>query len=148
MVLTRPALPADVTAVTDLVSRAFTHYTERIGTEPGPMHFDYHHLINVEQVWVAEVEGLIVGTIVLIPEPDHLEIEVLAVSPEAQGAGIGAALLDFAASRARDLGLQRLQLHTNEHMTENIRYYPRQGFTETHRAMEDGYRRVFYTKAL
>ncbi len=33
-------------------------------------------------------------------------------------------------------------------MTENLRYYPRQGYIETHRATENGYRRVFFTKAI
>jgi hypothetical protein len=31
-------------------------------------------------------------------------------------------------------------------MTENLTYYPRHGYTETHRAEQDGFRRVFFSK--
>jgi hypothetical protein len=31
-------------------------------------------------------------------------------------------------------------------MTENLAYCPRHGYTETHRAEQDGFRRVFFTK--
>jgi len=33
-------------------------------------------------------------------------------------------------------------------MTANLAYYPRHGYTETHRAQEDGFRRVFFAKKL
>jgi hypothetical protein len=33
-------------------------------------------------------------------------------------------------------------------MTENLAYYPRHGYAETHRAEQDGFRRVFFTKHL
>lgn len=34
----------------------------------------------------------------------------------------------------------------NEAMTENIDYYPRRGFVETHRATDAGYYRVYVTR--
>ncbi len=33
-------------------------------------------------------------------------------------------------------------------MTENLAYYPRRGYRETHRTMGDGFSRVFFTKNL
>ena len=33
-------------------------------------------------------------------------------------------------------------------MTENLTYYARHGYRETHRATQDGYRRVFFTKSV
>ncbi len=33
-------------------------------------------------------------------------------------------------------------------MTENLAYYPRHGYAETHRAEQDGFRRVFFRKRL
>lgn len=44
-------------------------------------------------------------------------------------------------------GLNEVRLYTNAAMTENLTYYPRHGYRETHRATQDGYRRVFFTKA-
>ena len=43
---------------------------------------------------------------------------------------------------------QEIRLYTNEAMTANLAYYPRHGYTETHRAHEDGFRRVFFAKQL
>jgi hypothetical protein len=31
-------------------------------------------------------------------------------------------------------------------MTENLACYPRRGYTQTHRAVEDGFNRVFFRK--
>ena len=39
-----------------------------------------------------------------------------------------------------------IRLYTNEVMTENLSYYPNQGFTETHRAMDAGYHRVYFSR--
>jgi hypothetical protein len=33
-------------------------------------------------------------------------------------------------------------------MTENLVYYPKHGYAETHRAEQDGFRRVFFRKRL
>jgi hypothetical protein len=33
-------------------------------------------------------------------------------------------------------------------MTENLSYYPRHGYAETHRAEQDGFRRVYFRKPL
>jgi hypothetical protein len=41
-----------------------------------------------------------------------------------------------------------VHLYTNIVMTENLALYTRLGFEETHRADEDGYRRVFMRKRL
>jgi ribosomal protein S18 acetylase RimI-like enzyme len=93
-------------------------------------------------------DDVVIGLLVLKLESDHLLLNNLAVSPNAQGTGIGAQLLDFADSYAREHGRAEVRLYTNEAMTENIAYYPRHGFVETYRATDHGYRRVFFTKHL
>jgi hypothetical protein len=50
------------------------------------------------------------------------------------------------AGNTRRLRLPEIRLYTNEAMTENLAYYPRRGYTETHRAAEDGFNRVFFRK--
>lgn len=72
----------------------------------------------------------------------------MAVLPAAQGRGIGARLLALAEEHARSLGLSEIRLYTNQAMTENLRYYPRHGYTETHRAEQNGFHRVFFRKHL
>lgn len=54
----------------------------------------------------------------------------------------------LAESEGRRLQLTEIRLYTNEAMTENLAYYPRHGYTETHRAEQDGFRRVYFRKRL
>ncbi len=77
-----------------------------------------------------------------------LELENVAVDPAEQGLGHGRALVAFAEGHARELGLTAVELYTNEAMVENLRLYPRLGFVETGRRVEDGYRRVYFRKTL
>ena len=148
----RPATPADVAAVQDLVRAAYEHYIPRIGRPPYPMVADYGALIGAGQVGVAlsgpagQSGAVVDGVLVLVPERDHVLVETVAVAPSAQGRGRGTALLAFAEDRARELGLPEVRLYTNEAMTENIAYYPRRGYTETQRSLDQGYRRVFFSK--
>lgn len=148
MVSIRSARPGDSDAVSALIHEAFAPYIERIGTEPAPMATDYPALIDTGAVWVAEDDGQLVGTIVLTPKPDHLLLDNLAVPAVARGLGIGVLLLDFAAEHGRALGVSEVRLYTNAAMTENLDFYPRRGFVETHRSSVDGFDRVFFTKQL
>ncbi len=88
------------------------------------------------------------GFVILVAEPGYLLLENVAVLPAAQGHGIGARLLAFAEEHARSLRLNEIRLYTNEMMTENLTYYPRHGYTETHRTQQDGFQRVFFRKCL
>jgi GNAT superfamily N-acetyltransferase len=82
------------------------------------------------------------------PRPGYLLLDNVAVLPAAQGQGIGARLLALAEDRARALHLPEIRLYTNAAMTENLAYYPRHGYTETHQAHQDGFHRVFFRKRL
>jgi GNAT superfamily N-acetyltransferase len=148
MAIIRPAVPGDATALAELARRAYAPYVDRMGREPAPMTADYPSLVSADRVWVAEQDGVLAGLLVLVRETDHVLLDNVAVCPRFQGAGIGAQLLDFTENFARENGLAEIRLYTNEAMTENLAYYPRHGFVETHRATDRGYRRVFFTKHL
>lgn len=144
----RSATTADVDGISRLVAAAFDKYVARIGRPPAPMTADYAKLVLTSRVWVIEDADDIVGVLVTRPEDGHLLIDIVAVAPTAQGAGHGRRLLEQAERDARDQGLLEIRLCTNEAMTENIEFYPRRGFHETGRGIEDGYRRVFFAKSL
>ncbi len=108
---------------------------------------DYAAAVADGTVWVATRDDPVVGLLVLLPRPDHLLLENVAVLPAEQGRGTGSQLLAFAEEEARRRGLPEIRLYTNEAMTENLSYYPRRGYTETHRARADGFSRVFFRKA-
>ncbi len=144
----RRATDADAEVLSSLVTAAYQHYVPRIGRQPGPMTVDYAQEVREGQVWVAVTHDVITGLIVLVREPDHLYVKNIAVLPAGQGLGIGSRLLALADERAREYGLTELRLGTNEAMTENIAYYRRRGYVETHRGPQDGYNRVFFSRKL
>lgn len=148
MVTIRLAGAADVAALHSIAAAAYERYVPRIGRAPAPMTADYTAAVRGRQAWVALDEGEIVGLAVLIPQPGHLLLENVAVRPAAQGRGVGARLMALAEDHARRLGLHEIRLYTNEAMTENLAYYPRHGYTETHRSEQDGFRRVYFRKRL
>jgi len=57
-----------------------------------------------------------------------LEVETLAVLPEARGAGIGGALLDEVRELAAELGIKHIQLPVRTANEGALRFYERQGF--------------------
>ena len=144
----RQAVGADEPGVRACVDAAYAPYVERMGKPPAPMLDDYTNLINSGIVYVATLDDRLVGIIVLWPKEDHLYVDNVAVLPEAQGTGVGAALLGFADAQAQRAGLNEIRLYTNEKMTENIEYYPKKGYHETHRASDASYERVYYSRFL
>jgi GNAT superfamily N-acetyltransferase len=145
-----PSQAHDRADIEALVREAFVPYVERLGREPAPLRADFDALARAgERTMLArDGDGALVGVLVTEIEDDALLIDILAVSPQAQGRGIGTLLLDVAERQAHREDLASLRLYTNEAMTENLAYYPRRGFVETRRAIEQGYRRVFYTRRL
>lgn len=143
----RRAGPQDRAAVEAIVAAAYTKYIERIGKPPGPMLDDYAALIAAGAVslW-TDPDGTIAAVVVLQPGPDHLLLDNVAVAPDRQSRGLGRRLITFAEAEARRLGHAELRLYTHATMTENIALYRRLGFTETGRADQAGYERVFMTK--
>jgi GNAT superfamily N-acetyltransferase len=109
---------------------------------------DYARDIAAGRVWVRTCNHGVAGVVVVRVAAEHLLVENVAVDPQWQGRGLGAALLDFAESYALSQGMTTICLYTNELMTENLAYYPRRGFVETGRRTEDGFRRVFFAKVL
>jgi GNAT superfamily N-acetyltransferase len=148
MITIRQAAGPDADTVQLITAEAYRHYVPRIGREPSPMLTDYAGAVRAGQAWVAEDDGQAVGIVVVELHPDHLLVENIAVRPAAQGGGVGRLLLARAEELAAELGYHEVRLYTHETMTENIAYYPRRGYTETHRGGQDGYRRVFFRKQL
>ena len=142
----RPAEGRDVAAVAGCVRASYAKYVERIGKEPAPMHRDHAAAIGAGETYVL-VEGEdLVGTIEVRAEGDHLFVGNVAVRPDRQGEGFGRRLMAFAEDMAAGENLAEVRLYTNEKMWENLAFYGRLGFEETHRKLDGGYRRVFLRK--
>jgi ribosomal protein S18 acetylase RimI-like enzyme len=145
--LVRRADGADVPLLGAIVERAYAPYVQRIGRRPAPMDDDYETKTRTGEVFVAD-DGAVAGLIVLVEHADHLLVENVAVDPARQGTGVGRMLLAYAESHAVERGLRELRLYTNEAMTENLALYPRLGYREVDRRVEEGFRRVYYSKRL
>ncbi|HEV7263837.1 MAG TPA: GNAT family N-acetyltransferase [Falsiroseomonas sp.] len=138
----RPATAEDLPVVRRIVEAAYAPHAAVIGRRPAPMDEDHAAQIAAGQVWIAPPNGVIV----LADTAEGLFVNNLAVHPDAQGHGIGRALLAFAEAEARRRGRARLHLYTHARMTANIALYRRLGWRETHRALQDGFDRVFMEK--
>lgn len=144
----RPATTHDLAAVEAIVASAYGGYVDRIGAKPGPMLDDYAALIADGVVHVVERNGSVDGLLVLIAETDAMLLDNVAVRPEAKGLGLGRVLIEFAERSAIAAGYRTIRLYTHELMTENQALYGRIGYVETHRALDEGLRRVFFSKNL
>lgn len=92
----------------------------------------------------AEVDGRLLGCAFLRPEPDFLYVGKLAVSPEAQGSGIGSRFLTEAEAIARELGKPALRLETRIELTGNHRRFGAWGFVRTAEKSHAGYDRITF----
>ncbi len=88
-------------------------------------------------IWVALVEGKMVGTVSVLPEPDWLYIRSMAVLPETQGLGIGRKLLSVVEHYAVETGFSRLYLYTTYFLKGAIRLYESSGFTHDRDTLAD-----------
>jgi GNAT superfamily N-acetyltransferase len=111
MAMIRLARPEDRATVEAIVREAYSIYIPRIGKPPGPMLDDYQMLITEGAVSVLEEDdGTIAAILVLLPKPDHLLLDNIAVRPDRQGQGFGRRLIAFAEAEARRLGHAELRL--------------------------------------
>jgi N-acetylglutamate synthase-like GNAT family acetyltransferase len=95
------------------------------GDDPG-LQFD-EHLVKVgpEHIWLAEIEGEVVGMVGLIIETaeDSPEIEPVIVVPQARGTGAGRQLVEHVLEIARGLGLRDVTVRAVGRNAEAIRFY-------------------------
>jgi ribosomal protein S18 acetylase RimI-like enzyme len=144
----RAATAADVSVIGQIVEQAYLHYIPRIGKPPGPMLDDYAARVAEGVVWVIAEESIIAGIIILLPRPEYLLLDNIAVAPARQGAGLGRRLLAFAEAEAVRRGYREIRLYTHQTMTENQRLYAAIGYEVIGHGTEDGYERVFMRKQL
>jgi hypothetical protein len=57
-------------------------------------------------------------------------------------------LIGFCEEAAWRQGFGKVQLYTNEKMTENLSIYPKLGYVEIDRRTENGFNRVYFEKAV
>ena len=73
--------------------------------------------------WVAEIDDEIVGTVSLSTEPEGLYVRSMAVSPGAQGRGIGHKLMDAVNEFADESDHERIFLYTTYFVSGAKQFY-------------------------
>ena len=144
----RQANPADLVQIKACAVAAYTRYIERIGKKPAPMIADFGAAIEAEALYVIETATQICGFVVFYACNNHLHLENVAVDPRFQGLGLGMKLIEFVEQQARGGGYGSVELYTNVKMTENLGLYPRLGYVEFDRRIEDGFDRIYFRKTL
>jgi len=103
---------------------------ESIGADRDAGDFFDEHLEHVgpERIWVAELEGAVVGFVGLIVDGQVGELEPLVVSSAVRGRGIGRALAEHVVATARALGLRRLDVKPAARNASAIAFFHDAGF--------------------
>jgi len=144
----RRAEPGDAGTITRCAQLAFGIYVPRMGMKPAPMLADHARCIEEDLVFVGELDGDLVGFLVLRPLGDAVLLDTVALVPSCQGKGFGRRFMEFAERTAMENGAREMRLYTNVLMTENHVFYGKAGYTEYDRKCEDGFSRVYYRKLL
>lgn len=83
-----------------------------------------------EQCWIAEIDGLLAGSVFLTDEGDGTaRLRLLYVEPFARRRGVGETLVETCIGFARETGYARLTLWTHTVLESARRIYARHGFT-------------------
>jgi GNAT superfamily N-acetyltransferase len=96
------------------------------GEDPGRAFDEHLAKVGAERIWVAEVQGRVVGLAGLIPEP--AELEPVVVSEQHRGQGVGRLLADAVVSAARQGGARQLQVRPVARNVEAVRFFHELGF--------------------
>ena len=127
----RQATTDDAGGLEDCMQTAYKCYLPRLaGKRLPPLDIDYKDEINNYPTWVVDHEGQIVGGLTMMFEDKIASIANIAVHADFQGRGLGAALMDFAETQAREKQYREMRLATHVLLTENLSLYQHLGWQE------------------
>jgi len=122
----------DSSAIADVLFAAFSlnraEYTPEAYVVVTPVAAEIEKRFCEGPIWVAELDGEIVGTVSLTTEPEGLYIRSMAVRPDVQGKGIGHRLLDAVDDFFSRSKIDRIFLYTTYFVPGAKEMYEKHGF--------------------
>jgi len=128
----KPCRPEQAEIVHELTQAAFKAY---LGFLEPPSGVTRETLASVRQdleehggaiAWLADEPA---GCLRFDAHPDHLHVRRVAVPPDHQRKGVGTALMAWAHSYARSLGVSEVRLGVREQLPGNRTFYESFGYT-------------------
>jgi ribosomal protein S18 acetylase RimI-like enzyme len=132
----RPATPDEFAAVGDLCVAAYEPFLSHAGDYVNTLRDAASRAASAELL--VAVDEQLLGTITFVPDggplgeiakPDETEFRMLAVSPAAQGRGIGTALLQHIVDATAENGRAGIVCSSQPGMRAAHRIYEKVGFT-------------------
>ena len=155
--LVRPATEADSSAIHRVTRAAFEVYGNDVRmpaaiialreTEEDVRRMIRHAGSGV-RVLVAEVEGVVVGSVRYQDIGGIGYLSRFAVRPDLQRGGIGRVLVQAVEDGCRAMGLPAIALHTSSRMSSLVHFYYRAGYFIHSTSTERGYIRALFVKEL
>ena len=93
-----------------------------------PLRQDAQEGLEAGALYIAELDGQIVGSVILRREQDSAYRQALAVDPAYRHRGVGRALLRHTAKVGREAGLQAIRLDVYEENRTAIGFYEACGY--------------------
>lgn len=140
----RDALQSEYEIIRELRLQAYEEHSAKIPQEhwnalKHQIVSDDHTNPDIEYI-VAEIDGEILGTVVLFPAKiqgyeglvedklEYPELRKLAVSSKARGKGVAKALVKECIKRSKEKGYSAMGLHTSDFMESAVKLYENMGF--------------------
>lgn len=122
----RPEERAALEALQRRASDVWPRYREALAEQPGAIHVPAAAIAEGRTRVATDATGAVVGfALVCAPVDRHVELDGLFVEPEAMGTGVGRALVEDAAERARAAGAGWLDVVAGP---EAVGFYERTSF--------------------
>ena len=123
----RPARASDAPAARRVIVAAYAPWRAKLDDLPDVTEGLADDLAREGSV-VAEENGMLRGVLITDVAKDALQVQNIAVAPEAAGQGVGRALMARAEEMAADAGLPTLRLATHRDMGPTRAFYDRLGW--------------------
>jgi ribosomal protein S18 acetylase RimI-like enzyme len=98
------------------------------GADPGRAFDDHLAALGAERIWVAELEGRVLGLAGLVAQGPKAELEPVVVHTGFRGRGLGRKLAEATVAAAREAGFQQVVVRPVGRNTDAIRFFHALGF--------------------